>query len=330
MKPSSTKTNNGSPLAFRPHPAVRNPHLQSLLTRYKPNATNLRRTAQPMLLQTTAGVRLQGVYSPHPHSRGLVLVLHGWLGCVDSNYVLAVGERLYQHNYSVFRLNLRDHGGTAHLNPEPFRGDLLDEVFDATQQIAQLEADKPFYLVGASLGGNFSLRLTGRHADTRIPNLVHTVAINPVLDPYRTTTAIDTGFSMYLWYFRWLWRHATEEKQRCFPDLYDLSPLLTARTLMEMTERTVEICSPYPDALTYFAMYTINPTSLQTIPTQTTILTAADDPIVPVADFELLRNLSPKVRVHISPHGGHVGYVDVLPLRLWLATAVLMILEHED
>ena len=41
----------------------------------------------------------------------------------------------------------------------------------------------------------------------------------------------------------------------------------------------------------------------------TPILTAADDPIIPVADFHALR-LPPNVELDIAAHGGHCGFLD--------------------
>jgi predicted alpha/beta-fold hydrolase len=281
------------------------------------------------MLDAGEGVRLQGYYSPQTENspKGLVLLLHGWLGSVNSDYVVVIGEYLYRQGYAIFRLNLRDHGNTHHLNPEPFRGDLLDETFAATQQIAHLAGSRPFHLVGASLGGNFALRLAWRHGEAPLPNLTHTVAICPVLDPHHATLAIDRGWWLYLIYFRRRWRKALQKKQAAFPGRYDFSGEIAASSCLAMTEIFVQRHSPYPNARTYFRSYGLTPEMLASLQTPTTIIAAMDDPIIPVSDFYALEDLSPYVQLYLQSYGGHVGFIDILPFRRWIGEAVLTVLE---
>lgn len=284
--------------------------------------------AREIILEVEGNVRLQGFYSPHPgsQSRGVVLLIHGWLGQANASYNIAIGEYLYRHGYAVFRLNLRDHGDTHPLNPGIFRGDLLDETFAATRQIAHLEASRPFFIIGSSLGGNFAARLAWRHSQTPLPNLAHTLAVNPPLDPYHTTQQIDRAPLFYLVYFRRKWRRAFRKKQAAFPQLYDFTRIIAARTCMAMTEAFVPY-TPYPSAQAYLNSYAITPAMMAALQTPVTFITAADDPIVPVNDFLPFQNLTPALQIYIQPYGGHVGFVDLFPFRRWIGEAALAILE---
>ena len=47
-----------------------------------------------------------------------------------------------------------------------------------------------------------------------------------------------------------------------------------------------------------------------------TILTAADDPVIPVADFRAL-TLAPRTELTIVEHGGHCGFIRDASLRSW-------------
>ena len=318
-------------LNFQPHPLARNVHFQTIVSTLRRNeGLTLRRTAEEIILEAGHGVRLQGYYSAQPtgQTRGLVMLLHGWLGCAGSNYVLTIGEHLYRRGYSIFRLNLRDHGDTHHLNPGLFRSDLLDEVFAATRRIAHLESDHPFHLIGASLGGNFVVRLAWRHAQTPIPNLNQTIAINPVINPAATTARLDTGFPIYLAYFRHKWRKSLQKKEAAYPNRYDFSEMLAASTCLAMTEALVRHHTPYPDAQSYFARYTITPEIVAALQSPVAMITAADDPIVPVIDFYPLSDLTDHLWVCIQPYGGHVGFIDIFPFRHWLNEAIPAILEN--
>jgi predicted alpha/beta-fold hydrolase len=283
-----------------------------------------------MRLDAGSGVTLQGCYSSQPagQAKGTVLLLHGWLGSVHSGYVLALGNALYRRGHAVFRLNLRDHGDTHRLNPGVFRSDRLAEVFEAARQVAGLAGGGPLHVVGASLGGNFALRLVWQHSQTPLFNLGHTLAVCPVIDPNQTTLNIDHGPWVYLAYFRRKWRRALAKKQAAFPERYNFAQALAAPTCLGMTEAFVRRYSPYPDAQTYFAHYAVTPAMVAALRTPTVILAAVDDPVISVADFAPLVGLNPLARVHIQPYGGHVGFVDVFPWRRWLAGYVAGVLEN--
>jgi len=320
-------------LTFQPHPLARSPHFQTIVSSaFRNKGAAMCHAAREMILEAGEGVRLQGFYSPQPDtsSKGLVLLLHGWLGHANASYNIAIGEYLYQHGYAIFRLNLRDHGDTHHLNSGLFRGDLLDEAFAAVQQIARLESDRPFYIIGSSMGGNFASRLAWRHSQTPLANLAQTLAISPAFNPYHTTLTLDSGPPFYLAYFRRKWRRSFIKKKGAHPALYDFSEVMAARTCRAMTEAFVCRFSPYDSPQAYFDSYAVTPEMMATLQTPVTIITAVDDPVVPVSDFDAFRNLTPYLQLYIQPYGGHVGFIDLFPFRRWVGQAALAVLEKND
>ncbi len=325
-------TKNNTKLTFKPHLLARNRHFQTIYSSLsKAKNVNLLTLSREMILETSEGVRLQGFYAPQPagQSRGLLLLLHGWLGYARASYITTTGEHLYQQGFSIFRLNLRDHGDTLHLNPGAFRSDLLDEVFEAVQQIAALESNHHLHIVGVSLGGNFVLRLAYQHSQTPLPNLGQTIVVCPVLDPYTSTIVLDKN-PLYLSYFRRKWRRAMKTKQNLFPELYDFSEVLKCKSCLDMTDTFIKQYGPYPHARAYFKQYTISHAMLRGLRSPVTIITAADDPFIPVSDFYPLGDLSPYLHVSIQPYGGHVGFVDIFPYRYWISQAISQILTTQD
>jgi predicted alpha/beta-fold hydrolase len=316
-------------LKFKPHLLARNTHFQTTYSSMRPYPTTINAKAQPMTLNLAHNTRLLGYYTPAPRppARGLVLMLHGWLGSSNGQYILAVTDLLHHLNYATFRLNFRDHGDTHPLNSGVFRSDRIDEVVDAARVVAQLEPECPLHIFGVSLGGNFALRVAWRHSLEPFPNLGQTIAICPVLDPYRSTVVMDKT-PMYLWYFRRRWRNAFHKKQRQFPERYDFSREIAAPTCMEMTEQFMRCNGPYPDAMTYFQTYTITTTMMARLASPVVMLTAADDPVIPVSDFYRFEGLSPWLTVNIQRYGGHVGFIDLFPLRYWITDAVATILHN--
>jgi predicted alpha/beta-fold hydrolase len=104
--------------AFRPGACLRNAHVQTILASSRVRALGknpMVEAAQEAILDAGDGVRLLGFHSAQPESnaKGLVILLHGWEGSVDSTYMLRTGRTLYENGYDVFRLNYRDHGESS-------------------------------------------------------------------------------------------------------------------------------------------------------------------------------------------------------------------------
>jgi predicted alpha/beta-fold hydrolase len=273
--------------------------------------------AQEVILNPIEDVRLQGFYSRQSNgrARGLVMLLHGWEGSVNSAYILGTGKFLYNHGYAVFRLNYRDHGDSHHLNPGLFYAVLLDEVFNAVRQVSEYERGLPFYLVGFSMGGNFALRIARKCAESPITNLSHVVSISPVLDPEKSTYAIDHVYPLRR-YFLKKWQRSLRKKQACFPERYDFSEVLSLGTIAEMTDLMIERFSDYDNASIYFSNYAVLRDALEDIPVPTTIITAKDDPIIPVEDFYDLE-LNSGTDLIIHRYGGHSGFLETLSGKVW-------------
>ncbi|MEE4262214.1 MAG: alpha/beta fold hydrolase, partial [Desulfobacteraceae bacterium] len=202
-----------------------------------------------------------------------------------------------------------------HLNAGIFYAVLLDEVFDAVRQIAEAGKCLPVFLVGFSLGGNFALRIASKNARQPIEGLRQVVGISPVLDPEKATDRID-GNRFIRSYFLRKWRRSLSIKQLLFPDRYDFSAIVGIDNIREMTEQLLARYSTYDSVNAYFKGYTLLDHDLQDLTVPTTIITAADDPIIPVEDFHDLRT-SPTTRLIVQPYGGHNGFLEGWRLNGW-------------
>ena len=280
------------------------------------------------ILTTTEGIRLLGTMSrqPRPPSKGLVILLHGWEGSSESTYIRTTGRFLFSRGFDVFRLNLRDHGPSHHLNTGIFYAVLLDEVFDAVRQISESEHGRPVYLAGFSLGGNFVLRIARRCATQPIDDLKQVVSISPVLDPDKATDRIDNS-RFILKYFLKKWRRSLTIKQRLYPQHYDFSTILDVDNIREMTERLLARYSSYDSSKAYFKGYTLTNNNLEGITIPTTIITAEDDPIIPVEDFYDLHT-SDATRLIVQPYGGHNGFLEGWRLNGWYEKVMVEAFEN--
>jgi hypothetical protein len=284
--------------------------------------------AREMILTCADGVRLLGYMSRQPRSRGkgLVILLHGWEGSSESTYIRTTGRFLFRCGFDVFRLNLRDHGRSHHLNSGIFYAVLLEEVFDAVRQISEAENGRPVLLAGFSLGGNFVLRIARQCATQPIGGLRQVVGISPVLDPDKATGCIDNN-RLILKYFLKKWRRSLAIKQRLYPHHYDFSAIMEVDNIREMTERLLARYSAYDSAKAYFKGYTLTRNDLRGITIPTTIITAADDPIIPVEDFYDLHT-SDTTRLIVQPYGGHNGFLEGWRLNGWYEKVIVEAFNH--
>jgi len=309
---------------FNPPAFLRNPFVQSYLasTPFRAIGKNpMSEAAREIIIKTPDGTRLQGFYSKHPQSAGLVLLIHGWEGSAGSTYVRCSGRYFYTRGYSVFRLNLRDHGESHHLNLGLFFGSLLQEVVDAVDTIAAMEADRPFFMVGFSMGGNYVLRVAARAGHRPIHNLAHAAAVSPVIDPARATRLIDAR-PAFRFYFLRKWRRSLAKKQNAFPGKYDFSEICRMNSIYQMTEELLMRYSSFDSPDAYFSSYALTDDALATVRVPTTLITAKDDPIIPADDFEKL-NVNDRVRFAMQDYGGHNGFIESLSLRVWYQPYIL-------
>lgn len=305
---------------FSPPAYLRSRYVQTVLASRRPHSKRhnpVVRAARHVRIPTPAGAILGGAYSPHPsgHPKGLVILIHGWEGGIDSTYVLTASEHLYRNGFAVFRLNLRDHGDTHGLNEGIFFATLFEEVHQAVEQIARLHPDLPVFLAGFSLGGNYALRIARHCHQHPITGLKRIFSISPVLDPDKATDCIDAN-PYILAYFLKKWRRSLRRKAALFPQRYDFNGLLEIDNLRELTARLLPRYSDYSDPTPYFAGYALKGDALANIAVPTTILTAADDPIIPVEDFHKLR-LNHLTETIILDHGGHNGFLNGIFKGCW-------------
>jgi len=297
---------------FTPPALIRSPHIQTVLGS-RGRARWVRRRAAALLdatrttvLETAEGVRLEARLSIQPGIAPAVILIHGWLGHADSSYVLSAGAALWNRGFSVARLNLRDHGDTAHLNEEMFHSARIDEVVSAVKLIAGSHVRGPCGLAGFSLGGNFALRVARATG-------IETVAICPAIDPPATMASIDTGLAVYRWFFLSKWRRALAAKQRAFPARYDFGAVKGVATVSALTALFVRDHTEFASTAEYFDAYSLTGEALDG--TRATIVYAMDDPVIPASGFE---GLPGSIECIATDRGGHCAFIERPWLPSWM------------
>jgi hypothetical protein len=307
-------------LKYNPKPWVRNPHVQTILSSLR--IRNIRKNSihdvsREVIVDGGKGVRLLGYLTKQETqpARGLITLIHGWEGSSSSAYIVSAAHYFLKRGFDVFRLNLRDHGPSHHLNEGLFHGARLEEVFTAVRHIAGLAPQLPCYLVGYSLGGNFALRIACMH-DRADPFLTEAFAVSPVLDPCKSTEALDRNYALYRNYFLHKWKRSLRRKERLFPDKYDFARLLDLKSCMAMTDVMVADYTEFEDTRDYFGRYTLNRGWFENLSLPVTVIAASDDPLIEKNDFARLEGC-PHLTLNIERYGGHCGFFSDLSFRCW-------------
>lgn len=318
---------------FQPQGLLRNPHLQGLLSRL-PNrrlrieaaANTLRQHGRPLLLHG-GEAQLLGWLSQHPgqhaERRPLVVLIHGWEGSSDSLYLLATATEAFQAGFDVLRLNLRDHGDSHHLNRELFHSCRDEEVALAIADAITRLQPRTVALAGFSLGGNFAMRVALRLGHTPLRQIV---AVCPVISPPATLTALETGPLLYRSYFLRKWKESLQRKAAVYPEQFPDNRWRQLPSLTELTAHFVEHHTDYPSLLDYLNGYAMTADKLAALPVSTHVIVAADDPVIPVADW-LAITKPPQLTLEVTPHGGHCGFVSNWALDGWSERRVTELLR---
>lgn len=314
---------------FHPPPLLRNPHVQTLISStplrqwpLRRRTRRLQREAREVILQCGDGIRLHGLYNPHPKpQRGLAILLHGWEGCAESSYQLSSAYSLHQAGFDVFRLHLRDHGPSHALNPELYNSTRLQEVIDAVGEIQrQFPHDRTFF-AGHSLGGNFALRVAAK-APRQGLRLDRVVAVCPVLDPWRTMVALEQGSPIYHRYFVHRWKRSLKIKLEHFPELGYGDSLLEMQTLADMNAYFVPNYTGFDDPRSYYEAYALTGNTLADLQVPAQLILSQDDPIIPCDDLARVAR-TPALTIETPRWGGHCGFLENWRLDSWIDRRLL-------
>ncbi|MCW8870213.1 MAG: alpha/beta fold hydrolase, partial [Proteobacteria bacterium] len=225
--------------------------------------------------------------------------------------------RLYSEGISVYRLNLRDHGDSHHLNEDLFHSCRLEEVVAAIEQLSQRFTNKKIYLIGFSLGGNFAVRAT---ADDKL-NLAGVYAVSPPVNPENSMRAIEKS-KLYGPYFLRKWKRSLTKKESHFPHLFAGTEWQKLNSLQQLTETLVLKHTEFSTIHDYFLGYSLTPEVIKKINKPTQIITAWDDPVIPFADFSTIDRLA-NIKLITTPQGGHCGFIKNWRLHSWVEDYII-------
>lgn len=342
---------------FQPHPLVRGGHLQTVLGCYLPwrkfpyravqqrvalpdgdtiilhddgvqrrDAALQREERRPSLRDASAAWQAGKDAGPgwQPGDPA-VLLLHGLGGCHLSGYMQRCSAKLTARGYRVFRMDLRGCGAGVPLARHPLHAGRSEDAAAALAHVMEMCPDSPIHVVGFSMGANIVLKMAGEFGSLTPANLASVMAVAPPIDLLECSRNVQQPRNrLYDRSFLYgLMRHV-RRRLKAVPDALNRPLDPVPRRLFDFDNHFTAPLSGFVDAHDYYTRAS-SCQFLKHISVPTLILTAANDPIIPVAAFERA-SYAPLTQLVITPCGGHLGFIakrGIDPDRRWLDWRVL-------
>lgn len=300
-------------MPFIPHPALKNPHAQTIMGTLIPRRFELaQRNSQPRIFDVAPGIRVLGLCSWQEDKtrRPTLLVVHGMEGSVESRYMLGISDKALAAGFNVIRMNMRNCGGTAHLTPTLYHAGLTEDLRQVLKELIERDGLDEIYLVGFSLGGNVSLKLAGEYGQAAPEELRGVAAISPSLDLASCADAIEMRSNLiYHLRFTLSLRASLKHKASLFPDKYSTNKLRGIWSIRKFDDTYTAPAAGFKDVNDYYRRASALPL-ISNVRIPTLIVHAKDDPFIPFAPFqrpEITEN--PNITLLATEHGGHVGFI---------------------
>ena len=248
----------------------------------------------------------------------IMVLFHGLGGSGDSGYNLRMSQKFRERGYDVARYFHRGSNPQARpLAKQIYHCGSHRDLLAALRVIQKHYPDRNLQLIGFSLSGAALLNLLGKEAATlqqEFPTLKAALAVCPPLDLESSSQRLSR-ISNYIFdrYFSWMLTKQIKHKERQIPDLprYKLYPW---RGLRELDADYTAKMGGFQSRSHYYE--TSSPVRvLDHITIPTTILGAADDPIVCPKAFELGTG-NQNVQIILTQGGGHMGFISQTPTSL--------------
>jgi uncharacterized protein len=238
-----------------------------------------------------------------------LLALHGLEGSSSAHYMQGLAQKALAAGFNAVLLNQRNCGGTEYLGPSLYHSGLTGDPAFVIRELARTDGIDRVVVAGYSLGGNLAIKLAGEHTPEALPSLKAVCAVSPVLELEHCVTALERRSNfIYQWNFVRNLKARMRRKDRCYPGRFPLERLWRVHTIRQFDAEYTAPHFGFASAEDYYhrvsGMRVVDRVRVPGL-----IITAADDPFVPVELFRAAALTgNPHITLVITEHGGHCGF----------------------
>lgn len=288
---------------FRTPFYLRNPHVQSILPKFihtpMPNY-------QRVLCSDSTGttqVAYDFVYADKSNAAKLpiAVMFHGLEGSSGSHYAMAFANFAVRHGWNAVIVHFRGCGGMDNTaEPDYHAGDTAE----AHHVLSLLKTQFPHVVAtGFSLGGNVLARYMGEYGDNAVCD--GAVVVSAPVDLASSAKSLHKFIAKRV-YTPYLLKSLLEKALLKVEDNDLATAIKNIKTLDKFDDLYTAPRHGYGTGENYYKVASALPV-LKNITKPTLIITAKDDPFL--GKVATQQDISERVRLLYSEHGGHVGFI---------------------
>lgn len=299
---------------FSPPKGFSNPHLQTLLPRMLFRQRPWPGQWQTFELSDGDFVELCWYQKPEKNAtqQPILLLFHGLEGSVESPYVWQTMQLAAKQGWLTVVMHFRGCGQQP-INrlPRAYHSGDTGDASEVIHYLTSSYSNNPLLVAGFSLGGNMLTQLLTQNSASAVKAAA--VCCAP-LNLHSCSERIDNGFSRL--YRRYL---LTPLKQKV-ADKISLGIIPQHHSVANLDLKSMTSFFQFDDQVTAplhgfsnvddYYQQASGRQFLPEIKTPTLIVHANDDPFMSEAVIPSTKELSPTVRYELSPHGGHMGFIE--------------------
>ncbi|WP_106478530.1 hydrolase [Phytohalomonas tamaricis] len=296
---------------YRPPQGLSNRHIQTLLPRILPKPS-LPRDTEILNLPDGDFVELSWARpAPNNPKAPIFILFHGLEGSANSPYARMLLTMAAKKGWRAVLMHFRGCGQAANRLHRAYHS---GDTADAYWFLGQLAVRYPYALkvaAGVSLGANMLLKLVAEQGGDGL-DLAGAIAISAPLDLAASADALNIGFaSVYQRHLLHALRRKLHTKlaQEGFPLKLTAKQVAQLDTFWAYDNEVTAPLHGFTSASDYYQRASAG-RMIDRIELPTLILHAQDDPFAPRDLFQRLPSPSACVRVELTRHGGHVGFIE--------------------
>ncbi|MFT5835859.1 MAG: putative alpha/beta-fold hydrolase [Sulfurimonas sp.] len=260
-------------------------------------------------------------------NKPIVLLFHGLTGSYKSPYIQGTMSELHKNRYDSVVVHFRSSSGIMNKKPNSYHSGKTDDAMEFIKSLIEKYNDSKIFGVGYSLGGNVLLKLLGETGS--LSSFTAAVSVSAPLQLDVCSDKMNSGFSRL--YQHLLLKDLNKSLELKY-EMHDMKSLINLdkkdvknlSTFYEFDNAYTAPIHGFTSAKDYYAKSS-SKQFLKHIQTNTLIIHSLDDPFTTPKILPSKDELSKYVKLEVSKHGGHVGFIEGSPLKpkYWLEERIV-------
>ena len=241
------------------------------------------------------------------NSDKIVIVLHGLEGSIDSSYARGMLAAINQKGWRGVFMHFRGCSGEHNLEDRSYHSGETGDFRFLVDTLRKRHPEATLSAVGYSLGGNALLKYLGEYEDDSQLKAAAAVSVPYTLS--NSAAKLEKGFSRI--YQRHLLNRLVDKTLSKFRDRQapvDIANINKLNTFKSFDHHITAPIHGFKSGDDYYEQSSSRQ-YLNKITTPTLLIHSKDDPFMSVDAIPRQDELSESVKLELSNHGGHVGFV---------------------